>query len=66
MEQNMFQEAEEFEPIVNHHRIVPKLARREEIILARLRIGHTRITHSYLLKQEEQSYCIGCDVPFTQ
>ena len=48
-----------------NHRIVPKLSRREEIILARLRIGHTRLTHSYLLKREEQPYCIGCDTPFT-
>ena len=28
--------------------------RREEIILARLRIGHSYITHSYLLKGEEE------------
>ena len=39
--------------------------RNEEIVLACLRIGHTRITHSYLLKREEQLYCLGCDAPFT-
>ena len=50
---------------VDKNRTVPKLSRREEIILARLRIGHTRLTHSYLLKREEQPYCIGCDTPFT-
>ena len=55
----------EIEPIVNHHRLVPKLSRREEIVLARLRIGHTILTHSCLLKHEERSYCIGCDTPFT-
>ena len=60
-----FNKLKEIEPVVNHHRIVPKLSRREEIILARLRIGHTRLTHSYLLKREEQPYCIGCDTPFT-
>ena len=42
-----------------------KLSRREEFILARLRIGHTRLTHSWLLKLDEQPYCIGCDTPFT-
>ena len=45
--------------------MVPKLSRREEIVLARLRIGHTRLTHSCLLKREERPYCIGCDTPFT-
>ena len=65
MERNLFQQAERIEPVVNHHRIVPKLSRREEIILARLRIGRTRLTHSYLLKREEQPNCIGCDTPFT-
>ena len=37
----------------------------EEVVLARLRIGHTRITHSYLLKREEPPYCFGCDALFT-
>ena len=31
----------------------------------KLCIGHTRITHSYLLKQEEPPYCFGCVAPFT-
>ena len=37
----------------------------EEVLLARIGIGHTRITHSYLLNREEQPQCIGCDKPFT-
>ena len=60
-----FNKLKEIEPIVNHHRLVPKLSRREEIVLARLLIGHTRLTHSFLLKREERPYCIGCDTPFT-
>ena len=39
--------------------------RREEIILARLRIGHSYITHSYLLKGEEEPQCIPCNAPLT-
>ena len=35
--------------------------RREEIILARLRIGYTHMTHSYLLKGEELPECIPCN-----
>ena len=60
-----FNKMKEIEPIVNHHRLVPKLSRREEIVLARLRIGHTRVTHSCLLNRKERPYCIGCDTPFT-
>ena len=39
--------------------------RREEIILARLRIGHSHITHSYLLKGEEEPQCIPCNARLT-
>ena len=33
---------------------------KEEVILSRLHIGHTRITHSYLLKEEKQPICHVC------
>ena len=35
------------------------------IVLAHLRIGHTRITHSYLLNRKDQPYCFGCNTRFT-
>ena len=38
--------------------------RREEVVLTRLRIGHTSLTHSYLLKREDQPLCISCNEPF--
>ena len=34
-------------------------------VLARLRLGHTRVTHSYLLQGEKQPQCVGCAAPFT-
>ena len=37
----------------------------KEVVLARLRLGHTRVTLSYLLLGEEQPQCVGCDAPFT-
>ena len=43
---------------------VVRNVRQEDDVLARLRIGHTRIIHSYLLKREQQPYCFGCDAPF--
>ena len=42
-----YRKLKEVEPIVNHYRLVLKLSRREEIVLARLRKGHTRLTHSW-------------------
>ena len=33
--------------------------------MTRLQIGHTWITHSYLLKKEDQPFCHACDNPFT-
>ena len=33
--------------------------------LTRLRIGHTRITHEYLMSGENQKYCMDCIVPLT-
>ena len=34
------------------------------MVLARLLLGHTSVTHSYLLLGEEQP-CVNCDAPFT-
>ena len=34
--------------------------RREEIVLARAHIGHSYITHSYLLKGDPMPECIPC------
>ena len=48
-----FDKLREVEPIVKRPRVAHKVSRREEIVLARLRIGHTRITHSYLLRQTQ-------------
>jgi hypothetical protein len=41
------------------------LSRRDEVIIHRLRIGHTHLTHSYLLKGESQPMCIACQAPLT-
>ena len=34
--------------------------RREEVVLSRARIGHTYLTHGYLLRREIQPECIPC------
>ncbi|MPC66277.1 hypothetical protein E2C01_060424 [Portunus trituberculatus] len=39
--------------------------RRTQIVLARLRIGHTYLTQSYLLTRDPPPYCDDCQVPLT-
>ena len=39
--------------------------RKEDVILTRLRIGHTRLTHRHYLANEDAPECIPCDRPLT-
>ena len=55
----------EIKPTIGEHESVVRSIRKEEVVLARLRLGRTRVTHSYLLLGEEQPQCVGCDAPFT-
>ena len=55
----------DIKPTIGEYQSVVQNIRKEEVILARLRLGHTRVTHSYLLQGEEQPQCVGCDAPFT-
>ena len=43
----------------------PRTNRKEETVMARLHIGHSFITHSFLVKGEEPPMCIGCDKRLT-
>ena len=40
-------------------------SRRQEVVLCRLRVGHTYGTHGYLLRGEERPMCLACNVPVT-
>ena len=51
--------------VIKESKSVISNIRREQVVLTRLRIGHTRITHSWLLNRDEHLNCTGCDVPFT-
>ncbi|GFS24071.1 RNA-directed DNA polymerase from transposon X-element [Elysia marginata] len=42
-----------------------RLNRKQETVVSRLRIGHSWITHGYLLKGQQQPYCTACESPFT-
>ena len=41
------------------------LSRRDAVLINRLRIGHTRLTHSYLLSGDDQRVCSACQFPLT-
>ena len=43
----------------------PIMPRRWEMALCRLRIGHTRLTHGFLMASEHQPFCDDCLVPLT-
>ena len=45
---------------IGEYQSVVRNIRREE-----LRLGYTRVTHSYLLQGEEQPQCVGCNALFT-
>ena len=40
-------------------------SRRDEVVLHRLRLGHSYLTHSYLLKGEDASECVPCQCLLT-
>jgi len=52
------------QPVVGHS-VSSSLGRYDSILINRLRIGHTRLTNSYLLKGESQPVCEACHSPLT-
>ena len=52
-------------PTIGVYQHVRSLSRRNAVIIHRLRIGHTRLTHSYLLSGTDQPECSACHCPLT-
>ena len=46
-------------PVLKQCVVCPRTNRKEETVIARLHIGHSFVTHSFLLKGEEPPMCIG-------
>ena len=40
-------------------------SRREQVVISLLRIGHSRLTHAFILKQEPQPQCLTCQTTCT-
>ncbi|XP_068224033.1 uncharacterized protein [Palaemon carinicauda] len=49
----------------SHPRAYFDMQRSREVVLCRMRIGHTRLTHSFLMSGEHQPFCEDCLVPLT-
>ena len=47
----------QIEPLLKERKLDASNSRREETTLSRLRIGHTRLTHSFILKEEPPPKC---------
>ena len=52
-------------PVVGNNSSAIRNVRREDVVITRLRIGHTSFTHSYILNREEQPFCIACNQHIT-
>ena len=53
------------QPIIKPSNLYKLPRRRDEVIIHRLRLGHTHLTHSYLLKRELPPVCESCQLPLT-
>jgi hypothetical protein len=47
-------------PILGETKIEHGITRRDEVVLHRSRIGHTHLTHAYLLKRDNVPMCNAC------
>jgi len=51
-------------PNIGGYQDKSSLSRRDAVLINRLRIGHTRLTHSYLLSGDDQPVCSACQSHF--
>lgn len=62
---NQIAKLKEIKPKVSKWERAPSLQRREQVVLARLRIGHTNLTNIYLLTGNQQPICQVCNAVVT-
>ena len=61
----VFNKLHDIEPTLGDWHQGNRSVRREEVVLSRCRIGHSHLTHSYLLKGEDQPECVPCQAPLS-
>ena len=57
---NIYNKLFQIQPTLGEWRPASRKSRRERVVISRLRIGHTRLTHSFILKQEPKPQCLTC------
>jgi len=55
----------DIKPTVGGYKWKTSLSHHDCVLINRLRIGHTRLTHSYLLLGDDQPECGTCQCPLT-
>ena len=55
----------QIQPTLGEWRPASRKSRREQVVISRLQIGHTGLTHSFILKQEPQPQCLTCQTTCT-
>ena len=55
----------QIKPILGGWRPAFRKIRMEQVIISRLRIGHTRLTRSFILKQEQPPQFLTCQTSYT-
>ena len=50
----------QIQPTFREWRLAFRASRREQVVISRLRIGHTRLIHAFILKQEPQPQYLTC------
>jgi len=63
--QIQFNKLQTIKPIIGETKLKGLTFRRDEVVLHRARIGHTFLTHSYLLKRENAPDCSVCNCLLT-
>ena len=57
----VFNKLHDIKPTIGKDSSAIRNLRRDDVVITRLRIGHTRITPSFILNREEQPCCIVCN-----
>ena len=52
-------------PLIGEQPLAYRSVRRDEVVLSRLRLGHSYLTHSYLLKGDPPPECVTCNCRLT-
>ena len=55
----------QIQPTLGEWKPAFRTSRRGQVIISRLHIGHTRLTHAFILKQETQPQCLTCQTTCT-